>query len=227
MNLAAGEFEQQVAWLATHRRVIDLDTAVAELSSGAPVEPGVVITFDDGTADWIDVAAPILIRHNTPATFYLTTAYPEGTHPLPDGEPAISWAGVRELADTGVATIGSHTHTHTLLDRLPPAEIAEELDRSIELIGQHTGVAPRHFAYPKALEPSVPAATAVGQRFASAALAGTRANTQNADCQRLRRSPIQTADTFADFHRKVDGGMGFEDIVRGSINRVRYRALTR
>ncbi|MFN8050219.1 MAG: polysaccharide deacetylase family protein [Acidimicrobiales bacterium] len=227
MNLDPSVFERQVEWLGATQRVIDLDTAVAEILGSGPTRPGVVLTFDDGTADWVDVVAPILVRHRTPATFYLTTGYPEGEHDVPDGEPSISWAGVAELAASGVATIGDHTHSHRLLDRLEPAGIAEELDRSIDLIAEHLGEAPAHFAYPKAVDPSPPAHDAVRRRFRSASLAGTRANTAGGDPLRLHRSPIQAADSFEDFTRKAVGGMGFEDSVRQRLNRVRYRGASR
>lgn len=222
MNLAPAEFDRQVAWLAANTRVIDLDTAVDEINGAGPTEPGVVLTFDDGTADWADIVAPILVAHGVPATFYLTTAYPCGEHPLPDGEPAISWAGARELVSTGLATIGSHTHTHRLLDRLAPEELAGELDHSIGWIEDELGFTPRHFAYPKALDPSREASNAVRIRFDSAALAGTRPNHAGGDVRQLQRSPIQAADSPGDFERKTRGGMGAEDAVRRLLNRARY-----
>lgn len=226
MNLDPDEFDRQLAWMSQHTRVIDLDTAVDEIQGPGPVEPGVVLTFDDGTADWVDVVAPALERHRIPATFYLTTSYPDGELPLPDGEPAISWDGLRELASTGLATIGSHTHTHRLLDRLDPAEIGDELDRTIERIGEELGESPAHFAYPKAVSPSAPARDAVRRRFRSAALAGTRANVAGDDVRELSRSPIQAADDFPDVVRKIRGGMGLEDDIRRGMNRLRYRGAT-
>lgn len=222
MNLAPAEFERQVEWLAAHRTVVDLDAAVDAVAGSGPIDPAVALTFDDGTADWVDVVLPILVRHGVPATFYLTTAYAAGELPLPDGEAAISWAGVAELAASGVATVGSHTHTHRLLDRLEPAAIADELDRSVELIGEHTGAAPTHFAYPKAVDPSPAARDAIRTRFRSAALAGTRANVAGDDPLTLSRSPVQAADSFDDVRRKADGGMGLEDALRRRLNRVRY-----
>lgn len=226
MNLDADVFERQLEWLAATQRVIDLDTAVTEISGAGPTRSGVALTFDDGTADWIDVVAPLLVRHRIPATFYLTTGYPEGELPLPDGEPSISWNALAELAATGLATIGSHTHTHRLLDRLDPAEIDRELDLSTELIGDRLGLGATHFAYPKAVDPSEPARLAVRRRFRSAALAGTRVNVAGGDPYSLRRSPIQAADSFADFTRKATGGLGFEDTVRRGLNRLRYRGAT-
>jgi hypothetical protein len=83
---------------------------------------------------------------------------------------------LRDAASTGLVTIGSHTHTHALLDRAEPADIGAELDRSIELIGQHIGAAPVHFAYPKALPGSEAAEGEVRRRFITAALARSRVN---------------------------------------------------
>lgn len=226
MDLAPETFRHQVEWLTEHHRILDLGTAVDEIGGRGPDEPGVVLTFDDGTSDWIDVVAPILVEFSAPATFYLTTGYPSGELPLPDGAPAISWAAVAELAATGLATIGSHTHTHRLLDRLEPGAIADELDRSIGLIGEHVGTPAHHFAYPKAVDPSPVAHDAVRQRFRSAALAGTRSNVGGDDVLRLHRSPIQSADTFGDFTRKATGGLGFEDTVRRGLNRIRYRSAS-
>ena len=226
MNLDTATFERQVEWLAATQRVVSLDRAVDEITGPGPVRPGVALTFDDGTADWVDVVAPILVRHRVPATFYLTTGYPQGELPLPDGEPSISWAGVAELAASGVATIGSHTHTHRLLDRLEPAALDAELDTSIDLIAEHLGARPDHFAYPKAVDPSLPARLGVRARFRSAALAGTRANVAGDDPLALHRSPVQAADSFDDFVRKARGGMGFEDTIRRTANRLRYRGAT-
>ena len=128
---------------------------------------------------------------------------------------------------TGLVDIGSHTHSHALLDRLDPQHIASELDTSIGLIGDRLGVSARHFAYPKAVEGSPAAKTAVRERFASAAVAGTRPNPYGrTDPYRVARSPIQHADGMRWFERKVSGGMRFEDDVRRVLNRVRYAGAT-
>ena len=127
------------------------------------------------------------------------------------------------MAATGLWQIGSHTHTHALLDRLADDEIADELDRSIDLIGEHLGQAPAHFAYPKALARAPAADRAVRARFRSAALAGTRANRFGAtDPWLLARTPIQVDDGQRWFRRKARGGMAFEDDLRWTVNRGRY-----
>jgi peptidoglycan/xylan/chitin deacetylase (PgdA/CDA1 family) len=65
-------FETQMRFLRENYRVISLDEACRELSSGAKSEPGVVITFDDGYRSAYTVAFPILQKYHLPATIYLT-----------------------------------------------------------------------------------------------------------------------------------------------------------
>jgi peptidoglycan/xylan/chitin deacetylase (PgdA/CDA1 family) len=226
MDLPVARFDEQLRWLVEHHRILDLDTADAELAGGGPVEPGVVITFDDGTTDWVDHVLPALERHRVPATCYVATDFVDRQLSFPaDGRP-LSWNGVRELADSDLVTIGSHTHTHALLDRLPAGEVADELDRSVELLGEHTGASVEHFAYPKAVAGSPVAEQAVRERFRTAVLAGTVANGPGTDPHRLARSPIQAADGPQWFRLKAGGGLRHEDTLRDTVNRFRYRNAT-
>ena len=227
IDLPLGAFEEQVAELAASGLTGTLDDALDHLAGRTPDGPRIVVTFDDGTKDVIDVALPVLARHGVPAVLYVATDFIDSGRSFPvDGRPA-SWAALADALTTGVMTIGSHTHTHALLDRLPPAEVDDELDRSIGLIQQELGFTPRHFAYPKALAGTAHAQAAVQRRFASAALAGCRSNLAGAtDPWRLARSPIQVADGQRFFRQKVAGGMALEETLRGLKNRRRYRQLT-
>lgn len=229
VDLPVGLFEEQAAFLAEQTSVLDLDTALEVLAGRHPMPAdAVVLTFDDGTADLVEHALPILVRYRLPATVYLATGFVDGPRSIWGDGGALSWAGVREMVSTGLVTLGSHTHSHVLLDRLPGREVAGELDRSIELIGEHTGVQVEHFAYPKALEPSPDADAQVRARFRSAALAGTKANLPGGtDPHRLARSPVQVSDGMRWFTRKARGGMGFEDTARRALNRRRYAGATR
>jgi peptidoglycan/xylan/chitin deacetylase (PgdA/CDA1 family) len=254
VDLPTALFEEQMALLAESGRVIDLDAALARLAApagsstdvadeddgedddeddderddehGRSRADPVVITFADGTADLADLAAPILSRHELPALLYLATDFVETRRPFPDDGRPLSWAGVAELAARGWQ-IGSHTDSHALLDRLPPAAVADELDRSIERIGERIGEAPAHFAYPKAVAAGAAAEREVRARFRSAALAGTRANRYgDTDPWRLARSPVQVSDGMAWFRRKLAGGMAAEDGLRTLLNRRRYAGQT-
>jgi peptidoglycan/xylan/chitin deacetylase (PgdA/CDA1 family) len=196
----------------------------ASATGSEPCE--VVVTFDDGTADFADTALPIIVKHQIPVTLYLATAFVEEQRPFPDDGVPLSWSALRDACATGLVDVGSHTHTHAVLDRLPPGRAADELDRSKQLIEDELGRPCLDFAYPKAVPPSPPAAIAVRERFRSAALAGTRPNRVGAtDIYRLARSPIQRSDGMKYFEKKVAGGMALEDALRRVVNRWRYRGI--
>jgi peptidoglycan/xylan/chitin deacetylase (PgdA/CDA1 family) len=233
LDLPVPCFEKQMEWLASSGRLARLGDVLDDLSTADTAGPAlnaaprIVVTFDDGTADFAENAVPVLARCRVPVTLYAATAFIDEQRPMSDGVPPLSWNALRDACSTGLVDVGSHTHRHRLLDRLPPAAVAGELDRSIELIGQQVGTAPRDFAYPKAVPGSVSAEEAVRARFRSAALAGTRPNRFGAtDVHRLARSPVQVGDGWRWFVHKAQGGMALEDGLRRLLNRRRYASLT-
>jgi peptidoglycan/xylan/chitin deacetylase (PgdA/CDA1 family) len=228
IDLPESRFDEQMACIARWRDPVDLDAALLALQSpDGAASDRVVITFDDGTADFVDVALPVLERYRIPTTLYVATDFIESGRPFPDGGVALSWAGVREAVSTGLVTVGSHTHSHCLLDRVTANTAALELRRSIDLIFERTGVVPEHFAYPKALPGDGAVDDVVRDLFRSAAVAGTRANLYGqTNPYRLARSPIQRSDGMRYFERKLTGGLRLEDDVRRLVNRVRYLGAT-
>src|SRR5262249_23665613 len=139
-----------------------------------------------------------------------------------DGRPA-TWAQLADAVATGLVTLGSHTHTHLLLDRADGATTAGELDRSVQLLADRVGVTPTHFAYPKALPGSAAPDREVRPRFAPGAVAGPHLNRwQGPDLHQLARTPIQVTDGMRWFARKADGGLRLEDHLRRRANRSRY-----
>lgn len=228
VDLPTTAFRRQMEYL--DGRVVGiadgLDFTTRADDSSPPRQP-VVLTFDDGTADFAEVVLPTLVDLELPVTLYLSTARVDSQEPYPqDGKP-ISWNALRDCLSTGLVTIGAHTHNHVLLDRCSPTEAEDELIRCDERIEDELSVSPQHFAYPKAVAPSVDVEPLIQRRYASAAVAGTRPNPiGDTDPHRLNRSPVQNADQWEGFVRKAAGGMGFEDDVRRTINLIRYRGKT-
>lgn len=73
-RLSPGLFEQQMRFLAAHRRVISMNALVDALMERNSLAAGsVVLTFDDGYRDNLEIAAPILQRYGLPALLYVPT----------------------------------------------------------------------------------------------------------------------------------------------------------
>ncbi len=67
-------FAGHLDWLRAHCRVIPLRQLANELRDGRLVRRSVAISFDDGYADNLLAAEPLLRERGLPATFFLTTA---------------------------------------------------------------------------------------------------------------------------------------------------------
>jgi len=214
MEVPLDRFLAQLDLLRREGSIVPLDTALARIG-----EPGddrlFVLTFDDGYADVYHNAFPHLVERQIPFTLYLTTDPIERRaesfgHP---GAVPLTWDQVADMAGSGLATIGAHTHTHPDLRHLDEETIVAELDRSNELIEDRTGVAPRHFAYPKGWW--APRAEApIAARYDTAALGEGPPITPATNPYRLHRVAIQRADTMAFFARKLATGMVWEERVR-------------
>jgi peptidoglycan/xylan/chitin deacetylase (PgdA/CDA1 family) len=227
IDLATDVFARQIERVARWGVQTLDDALVALRSPEPPPEDFAVVTFDDGTADFVDVVLPILVEHNVPAVLYVATEFIEDGRDFPDGGTPLSWNAIGDALSTGLVTVGSHTHTHALLDRVSPAVAEAELNASIELLFERVGVLAEHFAYPKALPASPAVERLVRERFSSAAVAGTHKNKYGAtDPHRLARSPVQRADGMHWFEQKLAGGLRLEDDVRRWANRLRYLGAT-
>ncbi|WP_245681687.1 polysaccharide deacetylase family protein [Actinomadura kijaniata] len=110
----------------------------------------IVITFDDGYADFHGHALPVLERHGFPATVFVTTGWLADAGPDAAGRPLdtmMAWSQVREAAAHGVE-IGGHSHSHPQLDQLGDAALRDELTRNRGLLEDRAGVPITTMAYP-------------------------------------------------------------------------------
>src|SRR5262249_8662992 len=108
VDLPVEQFEAQMAWLAACGNVVALDDALARLDHGANSEQDarVVVTFDDGTVDFVEHALPVLERHRIPVTLYAATAFINDGVEFPDHGRPLSWAALRDACSTELVDVG-------------------------------------------------------------------------------------------------------------------------
>ncbi|MGH3321232.1 MAG: polysaccharide deacetylase family protein [Streptosporangiaceae bacterium] len=125
---------------------------VTAVTGGPRAERPVVLTFDDGFADFHSDVLPVLDAHGLTATLYVTTGYIGGTSAWMAGEGEgdrrmLSWTQLAEIAASGVE-IGAHSITHPELDLLPPRRARDEVTAPRKTLEDRLQVPVRSFAYP-------------------------------------------------------------------------------
>lgn len=127
-NVPPARFAAQLeGLLARGWRAWPLEQVIEQHRRGEPMPRRTfVVTFDDGYANNLYHALPVLNRLGVPATVFLATAYLDSRRPLPfdDWEAAgsphvpqeawrpLSTAECQQLVASGLVTLGAHTHTH-------------------------------------------------------------------------------------------------------------------
>ena len=112
----------------------------------------VVLTFDDGFADFHEQALPALAKFGATATLYVTTGHVGGTSTwlsrIGEGNRRLlSWPQIEECHRAGIE-IGGHSIHHPALDLLPPAELRKEIFGCKRSIEDRLQISARSFAYP-------------------------------------------------------------------------------
>ncbi len=212
MEVATETLARQIDYLEAEGSIVSLDDAVFRI--GTPGDDRLfVLTFDDGYADMYANAFPLLLERSVPFTLYITTQPVEDPSVSRPGALPLSWEQLEEMSDSGLATIGAHTHSHPDLRFLGSDVVADELDESNALIHDRVGVEPRHFAYPKGWW-SAGAELEVRKRYTTAVLGEGPPNILGTDHCRLHRIAVQKSDGIRFFRRKLATGLVLEDRLR-------------
>jgi peptidoglycan/xylan/chitin deacetylase (PgdA/CDA1 family) len=74
----ARRFDEQLSWIKAALNVVPMPEAIEMLQGGRLPKRAACITFDDGYADNIDEALPVLLRHGLTATIFVASGYLDG-----------------------------------------------------------------------------------------------------------------------------------------------------
>jgi peptidoglycan/xylan/chitin deacetylase (PgdA/CDA1 family) len=147
-NTSPRVFAQHMKFLHENGyRALSLDEAVQLLAGNGSSQKTVVITFDDGFADFYSHAFPILSEHGFTATVFLVTGLLKTQTACFKGKKCLNLSEVRELHSQGIS-IGSHTITHPELKLLEQDEVENELSGSKKSLQDALGAPVKSFAYP-------------------------------------------------------------------------------
>jgi peptidoglycan/xylan/chitin deacetylase (PgdA/CDA1 family) len=156
-------FDRQLRFLLDQGyRSLSMDELLDQVEGRRPLEDlSFAVTFDDGYRDVWAYAFPILQKLGVKATIYVVTERMEAgpTRSLRmaldtrsrEREPGgfLAWSEAREMAASGLVTIGSHTHTHRRFDRKQIYQnLEEELRFSKTLIEREVARPCHHLSWP-------------------------------------------------------------------------------
>jgi peptidoglycan/xylan/chitin deacetylase (PgdA/CDA1 family) len=202
-TVSPARFARQLdAIAASGATTLTVSQYVAALDAGTLPERVVIITFDDGYADFYDHALPALGERLLPCTLYVATGFLEGRPALrvsrcpPDR--MLEWRQLRELTAAGIE-IGAHSHSHFHLDTLSRHVARDEIASCKTLLEQELQQSVPSFAYPNGHSSPTVKQLVIETGYDSACGVRNALSWEHDDRFRLARLTVRSAtddDTF-------------------------------
>jgi len=167
----------------------------------------VVLTFDDGYADFHGTVLPLLAEHRATASLYVTTGWLADAGAEHAGRPLgamLGWGQLAEAAAEGVE-IGGHSHSHAQLDQLPPGLLRYELTRNQELLEQRLQRPLATFGYPFGYSDAAVRRAVRGRGYAGACAVANAMAEPRQGPYALSRLTVRRSTGLEDFCTLVQG----------------------
>ena len=148
LGVSPESFERQMRFLRERKYNIVSLEELADLIKNKEKIPfkTVAITFDDGYLDNYTHAYPVLKKYNIPATIFVVINR-IGKHL--GNDDYMSWSQIRELSESGLITIGSHSMNHPNLSEINLEEqLKEEIFESKKILEKELNKEVAFFSYP-------------------------------------------------------------------------------
>jgi peptidoglycan/xylan/chitin deacetylase (PgdA/CDA1 family) len=163
-NVSPAAFEKQIASLAGFAEFVPLRELPNRLASSQPSKkPFVCLTFDDAFANFFSRALPVLERYAAPVTVFAVTSAIGQRSPMPfdqwsqrngarvssEAWRPMNWSELEACADSGLVTIGAHSHRHYNALACNSAQLREEAEVSFAILKDRLGDAfGKVYSYP-------------------------------------------------------------------------------
>jgi peptidoglycan/xylan/chitin deacetylase (PgdA/CDA1 family) len=213
-------FREQLSYLAdAGYTTVTAGEFAASVAEGRSLPPRtVVLTFDDGFADFHEYAVPALSERGFVASVFVNTGWVQdaGGDARRPGT-MLSWSQVAEVLAAGME-VGGHSACHPQLDQIPAGRLRDELRTSKASLEDKLGIPVPGLAYPFGYSSAEVRAMArdAGYHYGYA-VANTLANPAS-DLFRLPRLTVHHSTSLAELRRLVTGEL--------ALTMVRDRALT-
>ncbi|HPM42755.1 MAG TPA: polysaccharide deacetylase family protein [Candidatus Omnitrophota bacterium] len=143
LSVSPKSFSRQMEFFSRNKYNVVSLSQVAEYIEKKLKVPAktVAITFDDGFENNYKYAFPVLKKYNIPATIFIIVERV--------GSPGyLSWGEIKEMADSGLISIGSHTMSHGFLTSLDENGLRHELGDSKKALEAVIGPGVKYLCYP-------------------------------------------------------------------------------
>ena len=149
ITVSAETFERQMAYLKNNGyTVLTLQQFYDFIDyRRRPPKKSVVLTIDDGLKTAHTIAFPILKKYGFPAVIFINT---DNINDLVNRN-TLTWGELRELRDSGLIVIESHSATHEDLTKISDEQLMTELGESKRVIKSMLGTTSTAVAYPYGL----------------------------------------------------------------------------
>ena len=217
LRVTPERFEAQLAWLKREGWHLFTISELWEQWDTLPAK-SVAITFDDGYADNLHNALPLLAKYDASATIYMVVdrhdrdwSTAKKTHHNTGElarEPKLNDEELQRLVASGRIEIGSHTLTHINLRTTAADDKRRELVESRRLLQAQTGQAVASFAYPFGIygDEDVALAREAGYTTAVTTIDGIDTRTPRPDPLQLKRIKVSGKDNMLAFVMRMRGG---------------------
>jgi peptidoglycan/xylan/chitin deacetylase (PgdA/CDA1 family) len=201
-------FEEQLSHLREEGYTsIDFEQWRVASDRRRPIPPNsVMITFDDGYADFLDHAQPLLAKYDFQATVFVVTDLVGKSNrwdaDLGEELELMDWRQLRSLLDSGLQ-IGSHSSSHRPLVSLTASELARDLCRTRVRFHEKLGYPARSVCYPYGLHDAAVRSIAAACGFYYGVTTDEWRASFGEDLLMLPRLEAEGTETFDEFKAKL------------------------
>lgn len=156
LSVSPDNFYKQLKYLQQNFQIIKLSELIEDLRTKQLKNKSIVITFDDGYADNLHNALPILEKLEIPATIFVVAGkinspgpfYWDKDMPKQDRGQVMTSKELIKLSSSQFIEIGAHTMSHPNLSRIPEKQQNIEIIKSKKILEKIIKKPVVGFSYP-------------------------------------------------------------------------------